>query len=64
MLATADTSQDPIGPCALLEHLLDCFKHSTMATLSSSLDVGAHTVVGYCRGCTVGVRVTAGLIFS
>ena len=44
---TAETSQDPIGPCGPLEQSVgDRFRHSTMAALSCALDFGAHTVVG------------------
>merc|ERR1719353_1267436 len=42
---TAETSQDPIGPCGPLEQSVgDSFRHSIMAAWSLSLDVGAHTV--------------------
>ena len=55
---TAETSHDPIGPCGPLEQSEDSCKHSTMAALSSDLDVGDHSVVEYHnRGTMVGVRV-------
>ena len=48
---TADTSQDPIGPCGPLEQSVgDSFRHSTTAAWRSALDFGAHApVVGYQR---------------
>ena len=54
---TAETSQEPIGPCQLSEQSVDSFRHSLMAAWSSALDFGAHAVVGYYRVHTVGVRV-------
>ena len=58
MSVTAEISQDPIGPCRPLEQSEDSCKHSTMAALSSGLDVGDHSVVEYHnRGTMVGVRV-------
>ena len=51
MSVTAETSQNPIGPCGPLEHLLDTFRHSTMANRRLALNFGGHAVVGYyCRG--------------
>ena len=47
MSVTAETSQDPIGPCGPLEQSVDSCRHSLMAARSSALDSGAHPVVGY-----------------
>ena len=48
MSITAETSQDPIGPCRLLEQLVGVnSRHSLIAGLSSALDFGAHAVVEY-----------------
>ena len=41
---TAETSQDPMGPCGLLEQ---SDRHSLMAVWISSLDFGAHPMVVY-----------------
>ena len=41
-MATADTSQDQIGPCGPLEQSGDLFRHVLMAVWSSALDFGAH----------------------
>merc|ERR1719331_1083592 len=42
MLATFETSQDPIGPCGPLEQSKSPpFRHSAMAAWSSALDFGA-----------------------
>ena len=72
MSVTADTSQDPIGPCGPLEQSEDSCRHSAMAALSPVLDFGAHPLVAlssvldfeahpivgyYDWGNTVGVRV-------
>ena len=55
---TADTSQDPIGPCGPFEQSANSFGHSLMAPWSSSLDFGAHPVPGYDRRIyTFAVRV-------
>ena len=43
---TAETFQDPIGPCGPLEQLVDSARHPLMALRSSSQD---HTVVGCCN---------------
>ena len=43
MLVTAETFQDPIGPCGPLEQSLVSFRHSAMAALSSAFD----PVMGY-----------------
>ena len=43
---TAETSQDPIGPCEPLEQSVESFRHSTMAAWSSTLDFAANPVVG------------------
>ena len=52
---TAETSQEPIGPCQLSEQSVDSFRHSLMAAWSSALDFETHPVVGYYnRGDTVG----------
>ena len=65
MSVTAETSQNPIGPCGPLEHLLDTFRHSTMANRRSALNFGGHAVVGYyCRGVGVMVRVTIMIRFA
>ena len=53
ILVTAETSQDPIGPCGPLEHSVDSFRHSKMAAWSSTLDFGGHPGVGITGG-TVG----------
>ena len=45
---TAETSQDPIGPCGPLEQSLDSCRHPLMAAWSSALDFAAHPVVEYC----------------
>ena len=50
MSFTAETSQDPIGPCGPLEQSEDSCRHSTMAALSSTLDFGVKSVVAYGRG--------------
>ena len=43
---TAETSQDPIGPCGPLEQSKsDAFRHSTMAAWSSTFDFGAQALV-------------------
>ena len=61
MSVTAETSQDPIGPCGPLEQSVDSLRHSTMAAWScdlTDLDFGAHAVVGrYYSGYTVAARV-------
>ena len=57
MSVTADTSQDPTGPCGPLEQSEDSCRHSAMAALSPALDFGAHPVAGYYRGYTVRFRV-------
>ena len=55
---TAETSQDPIGPCRPLEQSEDSCRHSLMAAWRPGLDFGVHSVVRcYCRGDTVGVSV-------
>ena len=65
MSITAETSQDPIGPCGLLEQSVgDSFRHSTMAALSSVLDFGAHPVVGYYRGHAGGARVRVAIVIT
>ena len=47
MSVTAETSQDPIGPCGPLEQSVgDSWRHSLMVALSSALDFGGHPVVG------------------
>ena len=45
MSVTAETSQDPIGPCGPLEQSLDSFRHCSMVGRSSAFDFGANTVV-------------------
>ena len=46
VLVTAETSQDPIGPCGPLEQSVgDSSKHRTMADLRSALDSGAQPVI-------------------
>ena len=58
MSVTADTSQDPIGPCRPLEQSVDSCTHSAMAAWSCALDFGAHPGVGYYyRGAGVWIRV-------
>ena len=48
MSATAETSHDPIDPCGALEQSVgDSLRHLAMASSSSSLDCGAHSVVVY-----------------
>ena len=45
MSATAETSQDPIGPCGPSEQSkAGSFRHCSMAASSSALDFGAHPV--------------------
>ena len=59
MSITAETSQDPIGPCGPLEQSVEIFRHSLMAAWSSLLDL--RPVVGcYYMGQTFGfgARVT------
>merc|ERR1719247_3185472 len=42
---TAETSQDPIGPCGPLEQSVgDNFRHALMAAVSSAFDLGASTL--------------------
>ena len=54
---TAETSQDPIGPCGPLEQSEDSLRHSAMATWISDLDCGAHPVAGcFFNSYTVVVR--------
>ena len=58
MSVTADTSQDPIGPCEPLEQSVDSCRHSAMEAWSSALDFGAHPGGGYYyRGAGVWTRV-------
>ena len=60
---TADTSQDPIGPCGPLEQSANSFGHSLMAAWSSSWDFGAHPVRGYdYRVYTVAIRVRVAIM--
>ena len=48
---TAETSQDPIGPCGPVKQSVgDSSRHSLMVALSSALDFGAYPVVGYYNG--------------
>ena len=60
---TADTSQDPTGPCGLSEQSADSCRHSTTAAWSCALDCGAHPVARHYyglelrRGVTLAVRV-------
>ena len=42
---TAETSQDPIGPCGPLEQSEDDLRHSSMAVLRSPFDFGVNTAV-------------------
>ena len=57
MSVTAETFQDPIGPCGPLEQSVGgSFRHSAMAALNSAVDFGAHAVARYYRVHTVGVR--------
>ena len=44
MSVTADTSQDPIGPCSPLEQSEDSLRHCVIAAFSSVLDFGANAV--------------------
>ena len=66
MSGTADTSQDPIGPCGPLEQSVgDSCRHSTMADWSSVLDFGAHAVaVYYYRGHALMVRMGVRIMIS
>ena len=49
ILVTAETSQDPIGPCGPLEQLVgDMWRHCTRAAFNPALDDGAHPVVVHC----------------
>ena len=57
MSVTADTSQDPIGPCVVYLQWVDRLRHCTIPALSSALSFGAQPAVGYCRGRTGGVSV-------
>ena len=59
MSITAETSQDPIGPCGLLEQSVgDSWRHCTIAACSSAFEYGENPVAGYrCMRHTVGVRV-------
>ena len=45
IFVTAETSQDPIGPCGPLEQSLDSGRHCTMSAWSSKLVFGAHPVM-------------------
>ena len=55
---TAEISQDPTGPCGLLEQSKDNFlRHSPMAACSSALDFGVQPGVRYSGSHTVGVRM-------
>ena len=54
---TAETSQDPIGPCGPVEQSVDSSAHSQMAVWSSALEFGAHPVEEYFGGYTIAVRV-------
>ena len=47
MSVTAETSQDPTGPCGPLEQSADSCRHSRMAVWRSDLDFGDHPVVEY-----------------
>ena len=54
---TAETSQDPIGPCGVVPQVRDIFMHCAMPAFSSALDFGAHAVMNYFnRGYTVRLR--------
>ena len=56
MSVTAETSQDPIGPCSPLEQSVgDSSKHRTMAALSSVLDSGAHPAMAV-KDCDQGTH--------
>ena len=45
---TAETSQDPIGPCGPLEQSVgDSWRHCTMAACSSALEYGENPVALY-----------------
>ena len=45
---TAETSQDPIGPCVPLEQSVDAFMHSAMAAWSFAVDLGGQAVICVC----------------
>ena len=57
MLVTLDTSHSSIGPCGPLVQspFRDNFRHLTTALLSSGLDCGENTSVGWGRGETLGL---------
>ena len=65
MSVTADTSQDPIGPCGPLEQSGDSFRHSAMAAWSSALALRAPAAVGrYYSGYKVVVMVRVRMMVS
>ena len=45
VLGTLDTSQDPIGPCKLLEQSVDTLVHSITAVWSCALSFGANPAI-------------------
>ena len=47
MLVTAETFQDPIGPCGPLEQSLDSCRHSLMAARSCAFDFETQPAVGH-----------------
>ena len=59
MSITAETSQDPIGPCGPLEQSVgDSWRHCTIAACSSAFEYGENPVAAYyCMRYMVGVRV-------
>ena len=49
---TAETSQDPIGPCRPVKQSADSSRHSSMAAWSSVLEIGAHPLFRFpVKGC-------------
>ena len=65
ILVIAETSQEPIGPCELVEQSEDSSRHSLMASWRTALDSGAHPIVGYyfkdLHGRSVRIVIRAGV---
>ena len=58
---TAETSQDPIGPCGPSKQSEDSSRHSLIAAWSFALDFGTHPVTSY---YTVEFRVDARIMVT
>ena len=62
---TVETSQDPMGPWGPLEQSVGArFRHSFIAALNSSLDLGAHAMVLVMGYCTWSVIVLSLYVYS